>query len=245
MDNKQAKFILESYRPGDRDASDPQFNEALNWAARDSELTAWFAEERACDAAISRKLKELPVPASLRDDLLVHRPLPSPRRAPRSYAALGLAAALIFLAVAAALWFRPIQGTTRFANFRNDMLASVSTVVSLDFVHENMGEIRKWLATQASFTDYQIPAALQRLPGRGCRTFAWNGQPVALICFRLEGNRTVHLFVASRAAIPDPPSGESAQWMQRGKWATASWTQGDKVYVMASVGDEASLQQYL
>jgi hypothetical protein len=243
MDNKQAKFILESYRAGGQDADDPQFAESLDRAALDPELAAWLAEERKCDAAIGRKLKELPVPAQLRDELLACRPLPPARPGRQRYAALGLAAALAFLATATALWFKPTHQAARFADFQKEILTTVSSVMVFDFVHEDLGEIQKWLATQAAVTNYEIPAGLQRLPGRGCRTLTWNGQPVALICFR-EGNQTVHLFVVPRAALPDPP-GEQAQFARQGKWGTASWSKGDKVYVMAGLGDPASLRPYL
>jgi hypothetical protein len=245
MDNKQAQFILESYRPHGQDAHDPQFAEPLNCAARDPELAAWFAEERELDAALGRKLKELPVPVALRDELLAGNPSPPLRPVRRRYAMLSLAAALAFLAVATVLWFRPTQEAARFSDFRREMLATVSSVLTLDFAHEDLSEIQKWLASHASVTGYQLPAGLQRLPGRGCRTLTWNSQPVVLICFRLEGNQTVHLFVASRTAMPDPPSGEQGQFARQGKWVTAGWCKDDKVYIMAGLGDEASLLPYL
>ena len=45
MNNKQAREILLSYRPGRDDTSDPQIAEALRLLDQDPELASWFAEQ--------------------------------------------------------------------------------------------------------------------------------------------------------------------------------------------------------
>jgi hypothetical protein len=67
MDKQRAKFILQSFRPDGADAHDPDFAEALGFAAEDRELGAWLAKERARDAAFASALGELPIPEDLRE----------------------------------------------------------------------------------------------------------------------------------------------------------------------------------
>ena len=49
MDNNDAKLILQVYRSGGEDASDPFFAEALEQARLDPALRTWFAEQQAKD----------------------------------------------------------------------------------------------------------------------------------------------------------------------------------------------------
>lgn len=67
MDNEQAKFILQSFRPDGADAKDPDFAEALALAAEDRELGEWLTIERARDSAFASALTDLPIPKDLRD----------------------------------------------------------------------------------------------------------------------------------------------------------------------------------
>jgi len=70
MDKEQARFILRSYRPDGADARDPDFTEALSLAMEDRELGDWLANERAFDTAFSQALFKLPLPDSLRENIL-------------------------------------------------------------------------------------------------------------------------------------------------------------------------------
>lgn len=70
MDKEHAKFLLKSFRPDGADAADPEFSEALALATEDRELGEWLARERAFDAAFSEALGTLPLPQSLRNEIL-------------------------------------------------------------------------------------------------------------------------------------------------------------------------------
>lgn len=70
MDKEEARFILRCFRPDGADAENPDFAEALGWAAKDRELGEWLAHERAADAGFARALGDLPLPESLREDIL-------------------------------------------------------------------------------------------------------------------------------------------------------------------------------
>lgn len=70
MDKEEARFILRCFRPDGADAENPDFAEALAWAAKDRELGEWLARERASDAAFAAALAATDIPGSLRHEIL-------------------------------------------------------------------------------------------------------------------------------------------------------------------------------
>ena len=66
MDNREAKFILNAYRPNGQDADDPRFSEALEQVRRDPMLERWFSESIAFDTVMTEKLRAIEVPPDLR-----------------------------------------------------------------------------------------------------------------------------------------------------------------------------------
>lgn len=70
MDKEEARFILRCFRPDGADAENPDFAEALAWAARDRELGEWLAHERASDAEFATALNAVGIPVELRDEIL-------------------------------------------------------------------------------------------------------------------------------------------------------------------------------
>ena len=70
MTEQEARFILQSYRPGGEDKDDPQFAEALREAERNPELARWLAEEQAFDCAVAAQLAALPAPFGLKTRIL-------------------------------------------------------------------------------------------------------------------------------------------------------------------------------
>ena len=70
MNNSEAKFILNAYRPGGRDADDATFGAALAQARNDPALGAWLVREQAHGAAVAAKLRVVAPPAGLREAIL-------------------------------------------------------------------------------------------------------------------------------------------------------------------------------
>jgi hypothetical protein len=70
MDKEEARFILRCFRPDGADAENPDFAEALAWAAKDRELGDWLAHERASDADFATALNAVTIPSSLREEIL-------------------------------------------------------------------------------------------------------------------------------------------------------------------------------
>ncbi|MEK7952994.1 hypothetical protein [Luteolibacter soli] len=71
MDKEEARFILRCFRPDGADAGNPDFAEALAWAAKDRELGEWLARERARDADFATALNSVGIPPVLREEILV------------------------------------------------------------------------------------------------------------------------------------------------------------------------------
>jgi len=71
MDKEEARFILRCFRPDGADAENPDFAEALAWAAKDRELGEWLARERARDADFAIALSSVSIPPLLREEILV------------------------------------------------------------------------------------------------------------------------------------------------------------------------------
>ncbi|HWA28266.1 MAG TPA: hypothetical protein VG734_21620 [Lacunisphaera sp.] len=69
MNQDEAKLLLSAYRPNGSDALDPVLREALRCAERDPALGNWFAAQCAFDAAMARRLRQVPPPPGLRDQL--------------------------------------------------------------------------------------------------------------------------------------------------------------------------------
>jgi len=51
--------------------------------------------------------------------------------------------------------------------------------------------------------------------------------------------------VIDRTAVKDAPPAGSRRFVQVNKLMTATWTQGQKLYVLGMEGDEQTLRQYL
>ena len=70
MNNHDAKFLLQAYRPGGNDSMDIQMTAALEQARRDPELGLWLAREQSFDLQMSAKLQTVTPPPGLRDAIL-------------------------------------------------------------------------------------------------------------------------------------------------------------------------------
>lgn len=71
MERDEAKIILELCRPGKADdAQDPIIAEALGLLESDAELKAWFEEQQALDARISKTYNQVEPPADLKAGIL-------------------------------------------------------------------------------------------------------------------------------------------------------------------------------
>lgn len=245
MDSQQAKDILAMYRPGSEDANDPRFAEALEQVKRDPELARWFERQSALDEAIRRKFGEITVPPGLKTRILAQHATTAPIAWWRTPAWLaGLAAALVLLVVGLGFWLRQ-QRATGVATYRSEMVRFVSAFYHPDVSAKSFDELRQAFAKLQWPSDYVVPRALESVRVEGGCALTWRGEKVSLLCLEASGEKDVWLFIAKRAALPDAPQTSAPQIAKVGKLTTATWSQADKIYLLACECDEAELKEHL
>ncbi len=246
MDNQEAKFILNAYRPGGQDASDPRFAGALEQARRDPILDRWFGESVAFDAAVSQKLRAVEAPADLRENILAGVKVSRASRWSNPLIKWAIAAALILTATLGSLIWHNTR-PARLAGWQTQALDVISSLVrnesSFDAQSQHAGELVDWLRANNAPAAEKLPDNLDKLTSLGCKTFSWNGIPVSVICFLRPDGGLIHL-VATTASV-DRASKVEPKLVQEGDWATATWREGDKVYMLALEGSRDQLATYL
>src|SRR6266496_3824480 len=165
MNSRLAKEILLRFRPGTTDASDPEFAAALEQAKRDPELGRWFAQHQALYNAIRGRLKQLPVPAGLKEDILAgYRPAATPVWWQQPAFQAMAAAAAIALLIGIAWLGSQTREDRSFAAFQNRVVRNAQRGYVMDITTTNLVEIRQYLATHGAQADYVLPTPLEKLP---------------------------------------------------------------------------------
>lgn len=245
MNNQEARLILQAYRPGGADASDPLFAEALEQARRDPELQKWFAEQNALEARLQARLETaIPMPRGLKSDLLalrkISRPAPWWWFQPMKLAAAAAMALLLGLATL----FPLAQKQTQLASFRETMARySAQKQEHVVFESHDLAKIQQWLQGRGIETNFDLPAALPGRSAQGCRVVDWNGRRATMICFMLKGEH-MDLFVMDRAGGPDLPDDGAPQYARAGDLMTAAWSKDGKTYLLTG-GNKELLRKVL
>ncbi len=251
MTKSDARRILMLHRPGSGDESDPQMAEALALARTDAELGAWLQKQIVFHASVRVPLRSVSPPPDLRDRILAgHRetkiiPFPVLRFLPLAAAAI----VVLFLGVAnwglVSDYFHP-SSENSFASFRARMARVAQRDYNqMDLLSTNLLEVSQFLARTSPLKEQTIPPSLQRVPLFGCANLRWHGLPVTMVCFKRNANDLLWLFIADRSSISGSPESRSPQLQSLGKFATASWTQEGRTYVIGLIGDESQLRPYL
>lgn len=250
MTPSEVKRILWFYRPGSADDRDAEFNEALRLCQSDPELGAWLEEHCATYAALRAKFRQVAVPEGLKEQILSERKahtVPMLRRPGLIAAAL---AAFIFLAGVALFWIRS-GDTSEFATYRLRMTSAARRTYGMELETSNPAQVRSFLAQRHAVSDYSLPPGLQKAQVVGCTAaMSWRGHTVAMICFKsgrpLPAGQTTDLWllIAEDATVSGVPSSMPTLAEVNGS-ATASWKEGNKLYLLIGEGDENFLRQYL
>ena len=237
-----ARLLFSAYRPNGQDADDPTFATAIEAAKNDPALAAWLAEQEAFDRAVAAHLRAVEVPGDLRARILAGAKV-SRRRTwwarPRTWA---LAAALAVFAGIAALWPGKADGL---ADWQKHGLAVLGEVVAarepFDLPHPDAAALTAWLHAHA----VPAPAVLAGQAPLGCKTIAWDGHQMALVCFDLGDGVLVHLFTTDRAGLAHLPPDGPAHFAKDGVWTVAMWNEGGKTLMLATDKGEEPLRRVL
>jgi hypothetical protein len=202
--NEAAKFVLNAYRPNGADAQDPVFRDALEQAACDPELAAWFKEQRSFDSLIAGKLAEFQPPPTLYSSILAG----IANRSPISRFSLRPLLALAAVLILSGLILLPIylksgsrsELVEQYQRANLTMLGSMPAP-NLDLVTADFSRTQAYLADMNAPCIPSIPGSLLDLPTAGCKTLHWNGQQFSLTCFRLPSGELLHVFVIDEKAF--------------------------------------------
>lgn len=249
MDSQRAREILLLYRPDTSDANDTGFAEALEQAKRDPELARWFEAHCAQQSLVRKHLKQISVPEELRQRILDrvarHSTLVWWRRP--AFQALAAAAGIVLVAGLAWFWARPAPGD-RFADYRDQIVRGVQRFYdmnSMDMLTNNLSEIRAYLAQNSAPADYVLTKPMEKLPGIGCNILKWRSNKVSLVCLDSGNTNILYLFVVDRSAVSDPPPAGPPRFVRIRKLLSASWSEENRVYILAAGGEEEFLRRFL
>jgi hypothetical protein len=247
----EAKLVLQLYRPGTADAEDPQIAEALALAKREPELAIWLERHCARQSAIGEKFRQIIVPAGLKEQIISEQAAQERMASWRPRAALAAVVTIVLLAVLGTFWFsRPAKDDT-LAVFQNQMAGIALRGYGMDLTTNNPEQVRAYLAQNKAPSDYVLPAALQKAAVVGCAVEGWQKVKVSMICFRtgrpLPPNQAsdLWLFVVDRATLADAPAAGETRFVTVNRLSTAVWSQGDKVYLLGTEGDESTVRHFL
>jgi hypothetical protein len=252
MTNEQAKQILQLYRPGTADATDPSFAEALDLCEHDTELKQWFSNHCALYSAIRAKFKKIAVPEALKEQIIAERPV---QHAPAWQKAVLAGGALAF-AVMTFMFVSPYLGSREphdFATYRGTMGAITRLNYEMETNSSDLDVIRTYLAQKKAIADYVLPENLQKNARvLGCMTTTWQGKPVSLVCFAtgrpIEASQRsdMWLFISSDTVAKDAPQTSTPTFStEPNGLITASWKVGNRTYLLATKGDQRFIEKYL
>jgi hypothetical protein len=199
---------------------------------------------QAFQAAMRAKLRQIPVPDHLKYAALgAHSPVvpmvPVWKRAPAWLAA----AAVLVVMLGLVIFSKRPRVPDRFADFQQTMVSKAIRGYAMEWETPDMNQLRKDIAAKGAPADYDLPAGLEKLSLTGGAVFPWRNQPVAMVCFDRGNKQMVFLFVMEKTAVKDPPPEKPAE-RKVSDFVTASWTRGDKTYLLAAA-EGADFRRYL
>ena len=240
-----AKKILQLYRASG-DATDYEIAEALELARRDNELGVWLEQHNRFQSAVREKFSEIIIPAGLKEKILAEtkiRPLPFWR----SPVSLRMAASIVIfigLCFATGAFWKTSRARDRFADYESRMVRSALREYQMDLVTNDLKQVREFMASRGAPADFSLPKGLSKLQLTGGGVLHWRNQPVSMVCFNRGDNQMLFLFVMDRSAIKDPPVAKIGV-KKINNLSAASWTEGDKTYVLAGPEELNFVQKYL
>ena len=247
MTSSEARDILLLYRPGTADAADPKMAEALALARQDPELGRWFEQHRAFQKSMRAGFRQIEVPAHLKASLLIQnsgrRTIITPQVWWRSPIWL-TAVATVVLALGLAVFWPNSRSLDRFANFQSRMVGAAQLAYRMDIETNDMQQVRQFMASSGAPADYDLARGLEHLQLTGGGRLTWRSNPVAMVCFDRGDKQMLFLFVMKRSAVKDAPP-KTPRLAKVRDMLTASWTQGDKTYLLAGPDDSALLRKQL
>jgi hypothetical protein len=252
MNRDDVKNILLLYRPDAVDIVDPDVTEALALAKQDAELSDWFRELGTRQEILRAKFRQIQAPAGLKEQIISEQAAREKIvvwRRTTVFAAI--AAAVVVLLTLAVFRLQPLLNDNTLALYQNRMVGAALRVYTMDLATDDPAKIRDYLKQNHAPADYILPAPLEKVATTGCAITSWQGAKVSMICFRTgkalpPGEQSdLWLFVIDRSLVKNAPPAGPPQLAKVNRLITATWTQGDKLYLLGTEGDEQTIRQLL
>jgi hypothetical protein len=254
VNRDEAKIILQLYRPNTVDADDPQIAEALALAKSDLELARWFEEHCTRQKIFREKFRQIEVPDGLKEQIISEQAAFSKRNSLRQKIVLiaAVTAIVVSLAVLMTSYFSSSKADANtLANYADQMAYVATNGYSMNFPTNDLSPIRAYLAQNAAPSDFALPAPLEKTTTTGCAIEDWHDKKVSMICFRTGKPLPPYqlgdlwLFIVDRNSIKGTTDSASPRFTKVNQLITATWTQGGKLYLLATEGDEETLRKFL
>lgn len=248
MDDAELQLRLSACRPHGQDNDDPLLREAMETLPHRPELMEWFAQEQTFDRAMCKCAGEVPVPESLRAEILASAKLsaavPQWQRLPWLAAAAVIALLGIVLAV-----YEPKNQDTTLAQFESEIVGMFDTMKTegfgLEHVSRELTNVNAWLGNQGAPKPYIVQPGTKAARPFGCRVVNWRGQKVTMVCFG-RGDQEAHLFVVLRESLKELPEEPSPEDILRvDGYPVAAWCCRKYVYVMLGDSPDTRLDEFL
>lgn len=251
MNANEVKEVLRLYRPGTADADDPQVAEALAQAKDRPELAAWLKAQQAQHEILVAKFRQIAPPAGLKEQIVSEYAARQRVKAASRLLWVSAAAVVILLGTLTVLWHPPGGPENPLANYQNRMVRAALSGYSMDLLTNSPVAVREYLAGHQAPADFNLPAPLQHAVLVGCAVRDWQGASVSLICFRTgkplpPGSAAdLWLFVVDKGFVVNSPASGGPQIAKVNRLATATWTEGGKLYFLGVAGGEGDVRHYL
>ena len=251
MNRDEAKNILLLYRHGTTDVDGPETVEALALAKREPELARWLEEHCARQFVLRDRFRQIPIPAGLKEQIISEQAAERRRVFWRKTSVSVALAVLVLLVVLVPFWSSHNGHDDTLAIYQNRMASIALRGYAMDLATNNAEEIRAFLSQNHAPADFVLPAALKQVALTGCAVEGWQNVKVSMICFRTGKPSSVGessdlwLFVVDRASVRDVPARTTPLFSKANRLTTAIWTDGDKLYLLGTEGDEQTIKHYL
>ena len=251
MNPEEAKVVLLLYRPGVHEDHDPEMDAALGLTKQDPDVKRWFDRHCARQIKLRSEFNRIEVPEGLREQIISERPAPASSKATAKPRWL-IGAAFALLVIVCTPLFRPQSNSSagNLESYRHRMTGMVVRAYpQMDIYTNDVEVIRHYLSQQAAPTAFSLSDSLQKTPGTGGKVLSWQNHKVSMICFRSGKMRgadpDLFLFVIDQGAFERKNESSLPVLTRQGSLLSATWSDGNQTYILATTGDESFLKQYL
>ncbi len=248
MNRHEAQLLLTAFRPGEGN-EDAAIRSALEFMRGDPELAQWFADSQALDKAIAGRLASVPVPASLKADILAGARASRRKSFWRNGWTWMAAAAAVVVALFASIPLATKTTVATLGEYRSDVGAAFAQMSAGGFKPtlgvKSMADVAQYVNTQKSpLGNPEKPGGLASVKPLACRVIDWRGQKVSIICVGRDGLEA-HVFVVDRKVIRDAGDVDIKAIAKASDYPVAAWEDDKHAYVMVGNTKDTDLAKLL